>query len=143
MSSDQPLAGYAVAVFFGVGAIVFLVNLHPNASFLELTEKGVTTCSMFRREFIPWEDVREFYPSRIRFVSLVGFNYTNHFHRHAGARRMSKALTGVEGALETHGMSASELAAILNTLLKRCSNPPVNLAPFGRWTLRDKAAQRR
>ncbi len=22
-------------------------------------------------------------------------------------------------------------------------NPPVNLAPFGRWTLRDKAAQRR
>ena len=24
-----------------------------------------------------------------------------------------------------------------------CPNPPVNLAPFGRWTLRDKAAQRR
>jgi len=22
-------------------------------------------------------------------------------------------------------------------------NPPLNLAPFGRWTLRDKAAQRR
>ena len=24
-----------------------------------------------------------------------------------------------------------------------CSNPALNLAPFGRWTLRDKAAQRR
>ena len=24
-----------------------------------------------------------------------------------------------------------------------CPNPPVNLAPFGRWTLRDEAAQRR
>jgi hypothetical protein len=27
--------------------------------------------------------------------------------------------------------------------LGSCPNPPVNLAPFGRWTLRDKAAQRR
>ena len=26
---------------------------------------------------------------------------------------------------------------------KQCSNPALNLAPFGRWTLRDKAAQRR
>ena len=25
----------------------------------------------------------------------------------------------------------------------QCSNPALNLAPFGRWTLRDKAAQRR
>ena len=25
----------------------------------------------------------------------------------------------------------------------RQSNPALNLAPFGRWTLRDKAAQRR
>jgi len=24
-----------------------------------------------------------------------------------------------------------------------CSNPAVDLAPFGRWTLRDEAAQRR
>jgi len=27
--------------------------------------------------------------------------------------------------------------------LNAMHNPPVNLAPFGRWTLRDKAAQRR
>ncbi len=58
MSSDQPLAGYSIAVFFGVAAIVFAVNLHPNASFLELTEKGFTICSSFRRAFISWEDVR-------------------------------------------------------------------------------------
>ena len=27
--------------------------------------------------------------------------------------------------------------------MKGLSNPALNLAPFGRWTLRDKAAQRR
>ena len=28
-------------------------------------------------------------------------------------------------------------------MLNPSSNPALNLAPFGRWTLRDKAAQRR
>jgi hypothetical protein len=28
-------------------------------------------------------------------------------------------------------------------ILQISSNPALNLAPFGRWTLRDKAAQRR
>ena len=28
-------------------------------------------------------------------------------------------------------------------MIKQPSNPALNLAPFGRWTLRDKAAQRR
>jgi hypothetical protein len=28
-------------------------------------------------------------------------------------------------------------------LITKCPNPALNLAPFGRWTLRDKAAQRR
>ena len=31
----------------------------------------------------------------------------------------------------------------INPSLPRRSNPPLNLAPFSRWTLRDKAAQRR
>lgn len=119
MSSDEPLVGYVGAVFFGLGAIVFAVNLHPNAHFLELTEKGFTTCSMFRREFTRWEDVREFYPLRIRLISMVGINLAEHFHRRSGAGRMSKALNGVDGALDTYGMSAYDLAAILNSLLKR------------------------
>jgi hypothetical protein len=29
------------------------------------------------------------------------------------------------------------------SVLENRSNPALNLAPFGRWTLRDKAAQRR
>ncbi len=32
---------------------------------------------------------------------------------------------------------------VYQALEKKHANPPVNLAPFGRWTLRDKAAQRR
>jgi len=41
--------------------------------------------------------------------------------------------------------AAPALAHILGALCVQPSrpNPPVNLAPFGRWTLRDKAAQRR
>jgi hypothetical protein len=31
----------------------------------------------------------------------------------------------------------------VGTMFKQIPNPALNLAPFSRWTLRDKAAQRR
>ena len=39
-------------------------------------------------------------------------------------------------------MSLSNLSQLLGSL-NQMPNPALNLAPFSRWTLRDKAAQRR
>ncbi|MFA7495520.1 MAG: hypothetical protein WCY67_04335 [Acidithiobacillus sp.] len=49
---------------------------------------------------------------------------------------------------DTHTFRASKVKALLTTSWKhrfatRPPNIPVKAAPFGRWALRDKAAQRR
>ena len=120
VARERPMEGYGGAALFGVCALVGLVSLHPKASYLELTEKGFTICSMFWRTFVPWSHVREFYPVRIHLHSMVGWNYSDGYHQKATARRLAKALAGSEGALpDTYGMAAEELAAKLNAMLAK------------------------
>jgi hypothetical protein len=116
----DPFTGYACVAFFGACALVSAISLHPKASYLELTEQGFTTCSLFRRSFTPWASVKEFFPIRIQLNSMVGLNYSSQFNRLETARRFSTALAGAEGALpDTYGMGAEQLSALLNNLLAR------------------------
>jgi hypothetical protein len=51
--------------------------------------------------------------------------------------------TSTFGILGCFTVRASKHHRENSALFKHRSNPALNLAPFGRWTLRDKAAQRR
>jgi hypothetical protein len=45
--------------------------------------------------------------------------------------------------LSVGGQESGYVGRSINPSSSCCANPPLNLAPFSRWTLRDKAAQRR
>jgi len=50
-----------LSVFFGLGCVVFGINLLPGASYLHLGPEGFIPCSLFRRwPQVRWDTVSEF-----------------------------------------------------------------------------------
>lgn len=113
----HPVAGYGAIVFFGLGVVVALIQLLPDSAYVELDERGFTTCTLFRKRFLRWEDVAEFSTIRLegRVSPMVAFRYAPGYTAHATARKLAKTLAGAEDALpDTYGRSAQELAELLN-----------------------------
>jgi len=107
--------GWPTMVMFGVGALLFLVQMVPSVSFLRLTDEGFEMCSLGRQHRYRWEDVTGFRPIKIRHASLVGFDFVPGYGGHAKARALAVALSGTEGALpDTYGRSVQALADLMN-----------------------------
>ena len=60
--AERLMAGLCTG-FFGLGVIVALINMHPRASCLTLSEQGFEFSSLFRKHFVAWSDVTDFVPS--------------------------------------------------------------------------------
>ena len=118
----NPLMMTACIVFFGLGVIVALINLHPRASYLTLSESGFEFSSMFRRHQVAWTDVRQFGVISISGNEMVGWDYLPNHPRSPMARRVSAGLAGVEAALpDTFGHRAVELARLMSELHRKYS----------------------
>lgn len=114
------LTGGACVVFFGLGMVVSVVNLHPRASYLTLTDAGFEFSSLFRKHFVRWSDVLDFIPYKISHNEMVGFNYSPHYRRQSVMRRASAMITDIEAGLpDTYGHEAVDLARLMNDLRRR------------------------
>jgi len=112
-----PIAGYAAIAFFGLGVVIGLIQLLPNSSYLELEEHGFTICNLFRKGFLPWQEIAEFVPMTVGGSGrpMVAVRFAPGSKVSATARRFAVAIGGAEGALpDTYGRSAAELAELLN-----------------------------
>lgn len=121
MSQEKPVDGYLCAGFFGLGVIVFSVQLLPNSSYLLLTPEGFTLCGMFRKHFFRWSDIHDF--SVFSFShsgNMVGWKFSSQYQPQPGMRMLNKNFFGVEAGLpNTYGMKAAELAEFMNDLRLR------------------------
>jgi hypothetical protein len=70
----DPLLALVCIIFFGLCALVGLVNILPNSSYLTLTEQGFLYASLFRKHFVEWSNVQSFVPVRIQRRNMVGWN---------------------------------------------------------------------
>jgi hypothetical protein len=114
IANDKP-AGWSVSSFFGLGVVVFIVNLPPSSSYLLLKKEGFTVCSLYRKSSFKWSDIEEFVVGYLIGPKMVVFNFSLTYDRQQKSRIISKAIAGYEGALpDTYGMSAKELAELLN-----------------------------
>jgi hypothetical protein len=123
MIRDGESMGYLCAIFFGLGVPVFVINLHPRASYLKLDETGFIFCSLFRAHAVRWADVEEFGIVSIRMNRMVAWNF---FPGRAsgGLRAMSKAISGFDAALpDTYGMGAPALADLMSTVHAQFREP--------------------
>ncbi len=125
MIQDGEKLGWLVMGFFGLGPPVFLVQMLPGASYLQLDEDGFTFCNLYRRTRIRWRDVESFGVVNLgaggfRSRRMVGFDYVSGHPDHGRGRALSKSLAGVEGALpDNYGWDVEELAALMNELRRR------------------------
>ena len=109
------LGGWLCVGFFGLGVLVALVSLLPGSNYLELTTSGLEVSSLYRKWFVRWTDVQEFFPVVVSTKRLVGWDYSPTYTAQSLGRNISRGLAGIEAALpDTYGLSAEALATLLN-----------------------------
>ena len=72
--------GYPIAGFFGLGVVIFIVQLIPGSAFLRLDSEGFTFCSLYRKTTLPWAAIDGFHvvvmrQTGMKVHELVGFNF--------------------------------------------------------------------
>ncbi|THF62394.1 hypothetical protein E6C76_18955 [Pseudothauera nasutitermitis] len=107
--------GWLVAGVFGLFTLMACIALLPGSSYLELGPRGMKVRSLYRAWFVCWKDIDAFFVARVARRPMVCWNYATGPAAGHGARRFSRALTGVEAGLpDTYGHPPEELAALLN-----------------------------
>jgi hypothetical protein len=111
--------GWFVAGFFGLGALAAIVVLLPGSSYLKVRQDGFVFGTMFRRWFMPWTAVGPFSIARVAGRELVVFDVID---PSASSRLggLSRMIVGANAGLpDTYGMTAGELAGLLNAARER------------------------
>ena len=124
LQDGAPMAWF-VTITFGLGLLIFLLNLLPQASYLILDEQGFETSSLFRKHRYSWDDVNDFSVGRISSNQMVMFNFSHNYQAARKARKVSTMIAGAEGALhDTFGMKAQDLAALMQSYKNAYSKAP-------------------
>jgi len=115
MALDGEKMGWFISIFFGLGMLVFLINLSPQASYLKLNKEGFEVCSLFRKHKYHWNEVRDFGVGSISGNKMVMFNFSEEYKKAKKVRKISSTIAGAEGGLhDTFGLKAEELADLMN-----------------------------
>ena len=115
ISEGELVGGWFCAGFFGLGVLIAIVSLLPGSSYLDISSAGMEIRSLYRKWFVRWTDVQEFYPVVISNRKMVAWDYSPTYTAQSMGRKISRGVSGVEAALpDTYGMSAESLATLLN-----------------------------
>ena len=108
------IKGWFGIIFFGVCAVVFALQIVPGANWLYLDNDGFTVRNLYRTHQYLWKDIRELGIVNINLNKMVSFNFVSDFDRSKLGRRVSRSLSGFEGALSnTYGLKAEELIKLM------------------------------
>lgn len=104
------------SAFFGICAAVFIAQLFPGTSYLQLTREGFVMRSLFRTHpLVPWSRVGEFSVARVSRRKMVVYDSAVDAERNPRLAKTNRFLTGASSGLpETYGLSAEALAMLLN-----------------------------
>jgi hypothetical protein len=112
---------WAASIFFGLGTVVSgLIVCFPKMTSLRLTDEGFIIQSLFRGQLVRWDDVSFFGVTSVGGPAMVGFSFVVSYAGQKFGRQLARDLCGYDGALpDTYGMTADNLADLLNTWKKR------------------------
>jgi hypothetical protein len=113
--SDELFWGWVNMIFFGVGLIVCILAVLPNASYLQLDSKGFTICNLYRKHTFHWREVRNFTVDYVSASKMVLFDFEPGYKKSAALRSINVGLSGAEAGLpDNYGMKYEELADLMN-----------------------------
>ena len=120
---DSLLVVGALVAFFGAGALASLWMLLPNSAYLLLTTTGFTVRTLFKQKDYRWAEVEDFGATILRGKPWVVFTLSREGKVNlpeTSLRGLNKAVSGGDDNLpDTYGMSAEELAELMNQWKKR------------------------
>ena len=115
MAGTDPWMGWACALFFGIGVIVFLLLLMPNSVYLRLHADGFELASLVRKNTTRWEYVASFSVGTMNHGKVIAIVYTDAWRATRFDRGASYALTGVDGVISNmYAAPIEEIVAALN-----------------------------
>lgn len=121
--------GWFCLVFFGLGAVVAIIQLIPGSSRVVVTSKGIYRTALYRRHFFAWTDIERFgvaewttwhgpFRQRHRQIGIRFKPGSQVRKRWPRAALLSEALGGYHGALpDNYGHKHRDLADLLNLML--------------------------
>ncbi|HXQ10890.1 MAG TPA: DUF805 domain-containing protein [Caulobacteraceae bacterium] len=114
------LAGFVPTLFFSLtGAVALWMVLQPPR--LEVGPAGIAQRVLGRTHRLAWADIHDFRPASIGIgARAVGFDYLEERPKSGRLRRLSAAITGVEGMLQPgYELEPHRLADLLNHARER------------------------
>lgn len=73
------LMGWFGILFFGIGALLFFIQLMTNICYLKLDEEGFEERSLFKTKSFKWNEVSKFEIRSFRWNKSIHFNHKDHF----------------------------------------------------------------
>ena len=117
---ERPGLGWFSIILFGSGLVIFIMQLIPGASQLELNEEGFIITSLYRSNMTRWSDVKVFKQGYLGRSKAVMFDYVYSHKKASTMKSISKEISGSHGALpDTYGMKAEELLELMNSWKER------------------------
>ena len=115
MRHDEPLGGWLVVGFFGLGTLVAPLMLLPGAGGLRLDSDGFEMMTLFRRHHSRWAEVSEFevvcVPPTLQ--TMVAFDHAR--AEDSALAKANRILVGrTSGLPDNYSLSYEDLAAIMN-----------------------------
>lgn len=121
MMDEESLMGSLTTSFFGLGVIVFLVQLIPGSTELVLTKEGFIVTSLFRSNLTKWSDVKKFKIGYLGKNKAVLFDYVDGHNKYNVGKSISKVFSNSHGALPSnYGLSVTELLNLMNDWKNKC-----------------------
>jgi len=123
---DDLWPGISCVAFFGLGCVIFTIQMMPGGSFLQLDRTGFTIHAMFQERSYEWAEIDSFfvgkYPTIVKMISWIGFSKWvswNFVPSHPKAKgSMYRTINRGDARLpDTYGKKHEELAALMNAWL--------------------------
>ena len=114
MLPEKPLIGWLSILLFGIGVLVSIIQFLPNAAYLKLNDDGFEVKSLFRSHFTQWSNVQSFSLGHINGNKMIFFNFTEEHKKWRNGKKLSKFLSGKEGAIpSSYTISSDELLQLM------------------------------
>jgi len=109
--------GWLSVLLFGLGGVVFALQLLPQSAYLRVGPDGFTVCTLFRAHSCRWSDVGPFQVVRVGPKDIVGFSFSDSYRGPRHLAGLNNNLVGTEAAVAMAGawnIRMEELASVLN-----------------------------
>ncbi len=115
------IVGSLCLIFFGLGTVVVGMQAFiPSYSYLELSDKGLTICHLFRKYFYRWDQISEFRIGLVQGHKMVLLNFSDKYEGQKTGISILEYISGTKAALrDTFGLTAEQLESLLTEFKSR------------------------